>query len=402
MTDNRKINIALSIILAIILWAYVISEANPTTTKTYKDITITYVNTDIMDENGYAVLSSEFDTVNVTVAGQRSVINNIEIEDILVTADVIDVAKGENEITLSVSLPDDVSLDSINKKNLGLNIEEKATKEFDSQIKFANLSNEQEEPIIIEQAKKAFTVSGAETLVETVNHMQITVDANDIDDEMRTLKVVAVPVDSNGIEVMNLAVEEADTTVTVVNCKTKTVELNVNVENKEEGKYERTYTSPKTITIKGYDEYLSDITVVETEVIDISSMTESGKLDINSILPGYVYVADVSKGLKLDVTVKEYLSKSFELTEDNIKIINLGDELTYELDAQNFDVTVVATEDIISGLVAKDISLSMDVNDLLVGSHYLDLVPSTDKDIYKIDVIPNKITVKLSDEINIE
>lgn len=401
MTDNRKINIALSIILAIILWAYVISEANPTTTKMFKDVTITYVNTEIMDENGYAILSSEFETVNVTVRGKRSLISDINVEDILVTADMMDVAKGENEIRLSVVLPDNIMLDSINKKNLEVSIEQKATKEFRSQIKFINLSSAQEEPIVIEQAKQEFIVSGAETLVDSVNHTQIMVDANDINDEMRTLKVTAVPVDKNGIEIMNLAVEDAETTVTVVNCKTKTVKLNVNVENEEDDKYQRTYTSPKTITIKGYDEYLSDIKVVETEVIDISSVTESQKISLVPILPSNVYVADVSKGLKLDVLAEEYLSKEFSLTEKNIKIRNLANGLTSEIKPGNFQINLVATGDIISGLVASDIVLSIDVEDLSVGSYYLELIPSTEKEIYKIKVIPNKISVELSDKNNI-
>ena len=395
MTNNRKINILLAVVLSIVLWAYVISEANPMTTKTFKDVSITYLNTEIMEENGYAILSAESETVNVTVRGQRSLLNTLTIDDITVTADMIDVAKGENEVELNVIAPNNIILDSISMRTLTLSIESLVVAEFDSEIVFKNLSNEQEEPIIIEQAKMTFEVSGAETLINTVSNLVIEVDANDIDDEMRTLKVSAYPVNANGTIIRNLTVTEPDTTVTVVNCKTKTVKLNVNVINNEDGMYARTYQASKTITIKGYDEYLDETDSIGTEPIDISNMTESAVLEIVPVLSENLYVADISEGLKLSVTVDKYIQQSFELTQDNIKVENLDNELTYNISDIDFTASVRATDNVLSSLNGNSFDLIIDASDLNKGTYYLDVVPEVNGDVYSININPSRIKVEL-------
>ena len=395
MTNNRNVNILLAVVLSIILWAYVINEANPMTTKTFKDVSLTYLNTEIMEENGYAILSSEFETVDVTVRGQRSFLNTLTIDDITVAADMIDVAKGVNEVELNVITPNNITLDSISMRTLTLEIEKLVTAEFDSEIVFKNLTNEQEEPIIIEQAKSTFEVSGAETLVNTVSNLHIEVDANDIDDEMRTLKVMAFPVSENGTIVRNLTVKEQETTVTVVNCKTKTVKLNVNVINNEDGIYERTYQASKTITIKGYDEYLDETDSIGTEPIDISNMTESKVLEMEPVLSENLYVSDISEGLKLSVTVEKYLNKNFKLSQDNIVVKNLESGLTYDVADVEFNAEVRATDNVLSSLNEGSFELLVDASELNEGTYYMELVPKVDSDVFNINLNPSKIKVEI-------
>jgi len=348
-----------------------------------------------MEENGYAILSSEIENVNVTVRGQRSALNTLNAEDITVTADMIDVAKGENEVELNVLTPNNITLDGMSKRTLNLVIENRVVAEFESEIVFKNLSNEQEEPIIIEQAKTMFEVSGAETLVETVSNLQIEVDAKDIDDEMRTLKVTAYPVSSNGTIIRNLTVTEPETTVTVVNCKTKTVKLNVNVINNEDGIYQRTYKASKTITIKGYDEYLEETDSIGTEPINISYLTESQVLEIVPVLSENLYVADISEGLKLNVTVEKYIDKSFDLSNENILIKNLGEGLTYSTASQNFTARVRATDNVLSSLNQDSFTLTIDAAELKKGTYYLEVIPNVDGDVYSVNVIPSKIKVEI-------
>ena len=48
MLNNKKFNIVLSLIIAVGLWAYVIGETNPTDTRTFRDIPITFVNGEVL------------------------------------------------------------------------------------------------------------------------------------------------------------------------------------------------------------------------------------------------------------------------------------------------------------------------------------------------------------------
>ena len=46
MLNNKKFNVILSLIVAAILWMYVMAEVNPAATKSIKDISISYIHTD--------------------------------------------------------------------------------------------------------------------------------------------------------------------------------------------------------------------------------------------------------------------------------------------------------------------------------------------------------------------
>ena len=56
MLNNKKFNVILSLIVAAILWMYVMAEVNPAATKSIKDISISYIHTDMRRSNCYKVL----------------------------------------------------------------------------------------------------------------------------------------------------------------------------------------------------------------------------------------------------------------------------------------------------------------------------------------------------------
>ena len=117
MLNNKKFNIVLSLIIAVGLWAYVIGETNPTDTRTFRDIPITFVNGEVLANSNLAVLEASADTMNVTLSGTRSNINKISEKDITAVVDLADAAKGTNELKINVRVPDNVEIEdkSINK-----------------------------------------------------------------------------------------------------------------------------------------------------------------------------------------------------------------------------------------------------------------------------------------------
>ncbi len=56
MLDNKKLNMIISLIIAIALWAFVIGEINPQATRVYRDVPIKLVQQEILDESGLAVI----------------------------------------------------------------------------------------------------------------------------------------------------------------------------------------------------------------------------------------------------------------------------------------------------------------------------------------------------------
>ena len=69
MLENKKLNMIISLLIAISLWAFVIGEVNPEASRSYRDIPIRFVNQETLEQSDLAVYTVSQRTVNVTLRG---------------------------------------------------------------------------------------------------------------------------------------------------------------------------------------------------------------------------------------------------------------------------------------------------------------------------------------------
>lgn len=74
MLKSKKFNIILALIVAIVLWAYVLGEINPTSSTVIRNVPINFTNQEALEAEGLTVLSTSAETVNITISGQRTAI----------------------------------------------------------------------------------------------------------------------------------------------------------------------------------------------------------------------------------------------------------------------------------------------------------------------------------------
>ncbi len=94
MFRSNKINMVIAIVVAVMLWMYVVGQVNPTTTKTFADVPITFVGEEALNNNGLAVADIEVTGVSVTLEGKRAVLMQVEPKEIGVTVDISDLGRG--------------------------------------------------------------------------------------------------------------------------------------------------------------------------------------------------------------------------------------------------------------------------------------------------------------------
>ena len=64
MLKSKKFNIILALIVAIVLWAYVLGEINPTSSTVIRNVPINFTNQEALEAEGLTVLSTSAETVN--------------------------------------------------------------------------------------------------------------------------------------------------------------------------------------------------------------------------------------------------------------------------------------------------------------------------------------------------
>ncbi|MFC2662298.1 MAG: hypothetical protein ACFNYI_04025, partial [Eubacterium sp.] len=82
MLNSRKSKIIISLIVAIVLWAYVVGEVDPTIKKTYHSVPIKYTNEQALTEKGMAVASYGESEMSVTLSGKRSLFTRMDSDDL--------------------------------------------------------------------------------------------------------------------------------------------------------------------------------------------------------------------------------------------------------------------------------------------------------------------------------
>ena len=96
--------IALSVAVAIALWAYVITTVSPESEDTFYDIPVSYQN-DVLEERGLMIVS-EKPTVTLTLKGNRSDLNELNENNITIVVNLAAIqAPGTQMVKYDLSFP---------------------------------------------------------------------------------------------------------------------------------------------------------------------------------------------------------------------------------------------------------------------------------------------------------
>ncbi|MBK5247420.1 MAG: hypothetical protein JJE49_09175, partial [Peptostreptococcaceae bacterium] len=111
MLQNKTFTKILSVVIALVLWVYVVGEINPTTTKRLDNIPVKLLNTENHASKGFVALNAEDFVVSLTIEGKRADVLSLNLENVLVTADLFGYyGLGENYVNINVELPHGITL----------------------------------------------------------------------------------------------------------------------------------------------------------------------------------------------------------------------------------------------------------------------------------------------------
>gem|GEM_PF-268049 len=440
MFQSKKANFAISLILAMILWVYVVGELNPETRKVFRNIPITVMNEQVLANDGLAVVSTSDQTMSITLTGKRSQINRINSYDIIASIDVSDAAEGDNQIRINIRVPNNVYIEDQSISRVTVKVEGRTEEAKPVSVIYnGNVSGELEATTVSVDPEEV-QVAGAASQVEKVVSVQAQVDVEDISESESSIKANLVPVNRKGNEVQNVTLSQNTATVTSALYYTRTVSLDVPVTGKNAGDYTRTVSAPKSIMIKGSQENVMATTSVTAETIDVSDVTSDTSIEIVPILPEGLKAAGSSAGLTLqvrvtpkksaedeekdkekekeqdteeeseDTTKKEDTqeqeseqdeeqeqtgSQKFSISGSSVSLQNVPEGLSASVNTDSVTVSVTGPASSLEAISEDSISLSADLSGLEAGTHKVAVTVSCDGEYSDITASPGQIEVVL-------
>lgn len=310
----KTINIILAIVMAIILWAYVVGEVNPETEKTLTGVPLTVTGEKSLESQGLTVLTEFNDSVTVVIKGRRSEIYGMTAERLSARIDVSDCEEGENQVSIKVTAPSNVEEAVAKDGNMVVVVDKLVTEEKPVDIVVSGDLRQGTEIEITDTNKKTVEVYGPSTYVAEVDFVVGVLKVSDgEEDYSQTISLTAV--DKEGKAVKGIEILEPEVNVEAVKTLMKEITVPVKYVGTPPQNIELEFPETVTVNIKGNYGYINGITELYTEPIDISGITEDTSVYVRVKIPSGAEAVDgfgepednVDNGtalIKIDIRVK--------------------------------------------------------------------------------------------------
>lgn len=328
----------ISLSIAFALWFVVISINDPVDDKTFQNIRVNLINTQMLTDKGkvYEVLEGTNQLRSVSFEAPKSIREKIEAGDIIAEADFEEMTSTDT-VPIRFSCPkygNDVTDISGNISYVKLNVEEKISKWID--IKYKLIGEVAEGYVVgdnnVTLDQNRLEITGPASKVAEVARAVVEVNVKDISNSISVRSSVQLRNAEGGrVNYDSITQSINDVKVEVVVFATKTVPVEYMVTGEPEKGYMLTGqidATPESVVIAGPSLLLNNtnVLVVPAEELDITGATGNFEKDINlrKLLSSGMIFADKSFDGKAKVTVfvEKIAEAELDITELNLLITN--------------------------------------------------------------------------------
>lgn len=378
----------LSLLLAVLVWNYVVSaNTSITRSKVISGVSGYVTGQSTLTTYGLALLSDSAEqlsnlTVEVEVA--QSMYSQASVENVQVMADLSSVrTAGTQEVPLKAStnygrvtsiLPNTVTLtfETLDSRLIPVNVEVSGEKDDNS---WYNISRTN---------PTAITVSGAASVVRSIAQARVYTDVTGADDSyVRAEPYVLLDGEGNEIEQTRLTRSASSITVSAEVYPTKELPISDDIEDVVTGRVADGYTiseisiQPEIITVAADKSLLDGINELMLEPVSVEGLSQSfsarakvSKLsDFKNMSNEQVYVNITIT----EETVSEWI--------DNTALTFVGKAENLQLEWQNGSIQVYVTgpRSAVEDLKEQGIPITVNLTDMQAGSYACELQFPTDK-----------------------
>ena len=290
--DSKLVQVIIAFVIAVSLWAYVISNSNPTYTVNVNVTDIEYVGLENISGSGLYLIGDLPANIDVRISGTRNLVTG-NSGDYSASFDFSGINQpGEYVIRTRVNTPAGVTIKRIRPEEIMVRIDSGATHEFEPVL---NLKGKKADDYDISILTDRILASGPQSLLSSINRFEVRIDTDEITaGGERTYTAVAV--DESGKPIYDDRLT-FDGKVKLDISYTKTVEVELDTDS-----LPHQITDNYEVAVKSYSEAVKlkgDKTVldgIEKVVADFSSAEllpeeENQKAELNIKLPNGVSLA---------------------------------------------------------------------------------------------------------------
>lgn len=385
----------LSVLLALLLWFYVITEQNP---DIIKDITIPVrlVNTVFLEENNMVLVNDPGSfSLTLKIKGKNKVLDKLNENTVEAVADLEGHnLKGDNFINININgIPEDVNILQKSLESLKVVLESKVNIQKSVQVDLVGDPSQGLAAMTPVMIPNDVVIMGAESLIQKIRSVKVDVDIAGATGEVNKILPVRV-LDENGKDINNIIVDPGNVEVSIPIENTKLVSLETDLTGKpaEGYKINNITVEPKEILVTGNQHALAGINSIKIEKIVITDETADVLKEVGLVLPEGIEITNDIKKVKILIDIEKIVTS--EITIENFEYLNLPEDLKLDSVQGDFTASLKGAESQISN-AANNIKFFIDLKNATEGTNTLDVLWEAPEEIEILNVLPHQAVVVL-------
>lgn len=386
-----------ALIMAILLWSYVIGEENPASELEFRNIDVNLTNIATLERQNLVVLEPKDATVNVKISGKRNALKEISKKDISARVDLSGYQEGSLKVPVYIELPSKVELVDYEPKEILFKFDKLVRKEMPITIEtIGELAKDYSlsEPII---KPESIYIEGPKTWVDTVSKIVATMDVTDKTKDINMILPIRA-VDDEGNDVRGVEKDQDTADVSIAVYQSKSVPIKIQTKGSLPDDYEvlDIKIDPSSIKIQGKEDLLKDINSLNTKPIDINSLINNKAIAVELELPKGIEFSDPDQKIMVKLNLDENKTKTFDYKIQDANILNLNSNLRIEDEdlIRAFTIEAEGLKSKIDNLEKSDIEIELNLQNLNKGSHTVDISAKAEG-IRIIKINPKSIKLRL-------
>ena len=369
--NRRGVNVVVSLLLAVLLWLYVVNVVNPVAETTLDDVPVTIQGTEALDDLGLMVTDLSRDTMDLKVRGNRKSFLKL-YGAVSVSLDVSGYKQaGEVRVRGKYVLPDMISFDSVviresENFHVMVTIEKKATREIPVIGEFGGTLANGFEADPIQVTPSTLEVEGPESVVTQISHAVVTVRDENIKSAVsQELLVVLVDQKGNILAHPSLTLSSQMARAYMPVVRVYEVPLTVTLADgggATEG--DAVFTiQPKTVRLSGPDEVLAGLQEISLGEINLAEVFEGIPVIRPIPIPEGVVCRSKEGEASVSFTFTDLAMKS--LSANQIHLENVPKGYRASLVTESLQVWVRGSRTAVDQVTEAQVRVVVDLTDVV-------------------------------------
>ena len=405
LTHNLNLKV-LAVLFSIIIWVIVVNIDDPVKTVQFNDVPITLANElSLTDQKLVCEFKDGKDTVDVTVTGRRSVIEDLSKDNISVIADLKELTK-ENTVVLKVAsnkYSGDIDNMKCDDEFAEFNIEELVELQKVIQVETIGIPADDYITGDFSVNLNRIKITGPKSVIDKVQSAKVQIDVEGATNNVSaSVPIILYDAVGDRVDSSRLKLNIDNINVNQEILYTKKIPVNCNPLGDPEEGYKMTGKidiDPAEVYIAGPKSVLDNINSVTiySSAVNISDQNSDYVTTVNifNYLPNGVEAASksFSGNVTVSVEIEKELSKEFNIYLSKVGVDNLPEGLEaeilngYESAADNkIEVTVYGLARDIENISSTDIKVEADFDQYLKDNNFTSMSPG-------VFTVPLKITL---------